>query len=632
MNRTSTSSRGRSGHQGRKGLRTGWLLAAATLLLACNALRAAQEGGGAGTAGAGAAPAPVPFTLQVVSSNEDIGDYLERYLDISRFTGFPDLQPAELRELLSRVQANARDLLAARGYFNPHLNVEVREPAGGPGARRRIVIDVDPGEQARVAQHLIRFAEPMNSDPAGAQQRETIRREWLLQDGDAFTQAQWDAAKSQGLRVLQQLRYPAARIRDSRATVDPDTNRVRLEVTYDAGPAYRFGALRLEGVKRYDAQGVRNIAHLPTGNVYSEAALLDSQQRLIASGYFDSAFLMLDSSHPDPRQATVVAQLHEAPLQKIVFGAGYSTDTGPRLSVDHTHNRMWPLGWRAVNRATVGTQTQSLSTNWTAMPAASGWAWNTGLVLERADAGDIKSDSLSLTGGRSLLGTRIERRYYLQYDASRAEGSGGPPGSSSLLGNYAWTDRDFDDRLAPTSGHGLAFEAGAGMTVTPRSKPFLRLVVRALQLWPFGERNEAGKRSRLALRAEFGTIFARQDADIPSRLLFLTGGDTTVRGYSYQSIGARLPDGSIYGARNMALGSVEWQHPITLFGNARSFEHVLFVDAGTAADKLRHARLFPGVGTGLRWASAVGPLELDVAYGTKTGKWRLHLRVGFQFQ
>jgi translocation and assembly module TamA len=120
--------------------------------------------------------------------------------------------------------------------------------------------------------------------------------------------------------------------------------------------------------------------------------------------------------------------------------------------------------------------------------------------------------------------------------------------------------------------------------------------------------------------------------DIPARLLFITGGDTTVRGYSYESIGKKLDDGSTYGARNMVMGSVEWQHPIRLFDDARSFEHVVFVDAGAAADQLRKAVVFPGVGAGMRWASPMGPLELDLAYGLKTDKWRLHLRVGFQFQ
>src|SRR6185369_3160171 len=316
---------------------------------------------------------------------------------------------------------------------------------------------------------------------------------------------------------------------------------------------------------------------------------LDAQQRLVTSGYFDSVFLLLDNSERNPDEATVIAQLREAKLQKMVFSLGYSTDTGPRLSVDHTHNKMWPLGWRALNQAAVGTQTQSLATAWTDMPNTSGWAWNTGLKLERSDVGDIKADSLSLTGGRVRVVDKTERRYYLQYDASNAEGGDAPSSSSSLLANYSWTGRYFNDRINPTRGFGVGADAGVGLTITPDRKPFVRLNARALQLWPFGERNAAGKRSRLALRAEAGAIFAGDDVDIPARLLFLTGGDTTVRGYSYQSIGTRLPDGSIYGARYMAMASAEWQHPITVFGDSRSFEHTVFVDAGTATDKLGNA-------------------------------------------
>jgi translocation and assembly module TamA len=286
-----------------------------------------------------------------------------------------------------------------------------------------------------------------------------------------------------------------------------------------------------------------------------------------------------------------------------------------------------------LNQAAVGTQTQSIGTSWTDMPKASGWAWNTGLKLERSDVGDIKANSLSLTGGRSRLADRTERRYYLQYDASNAEGGDAPKSSSSLLGNYAWTGRYFDDRVNPTQGHGLGFDAGVGSTVTPDRDPFLRLNARSLHLFPLGGRNAAGKRSRIALRAEAGAILATADnVNIPAPLLFLTGGDTTVRGYSYQSIGTVLPDGSIYGARYMAMASAEWQHPITVFGDSRSFEHTLFVDVGTATDRLRDAELFPGVGAGLRWASPVGPLQIDLGYGTKTRKVRVHLRMGFQFQ
>ncbi len=578
-----------------------------------------------------ASAAPLSFEVDVLSDNRRIARHLQRYLDIQRFSSFPDLQAGELRRLLGEVESNARDLLAALGYFSPQLSLRAEDLPDKPGGSQRIVMEVDPGEQAKIESHDIRFAEPMNSDPAGQVQRRAILTNWLLKDNDRFSQEEWDAAKTAGLRTLQRERYPTARIADSKATVNADTSRAALQVTYDAGFAYRFGALKLEGVKRYDAEGIRNIARIPTGDVYREQALLDTQQRLVSSGYFDSAFLMLDSSERNPEQATVVAQLREARMQKIVFGLGLSTDTGPRVSVDHTHNRMWPLGWQALNQAEAGPQRQSLVSNWTDMPKASGWSWSTGLKIERSDYGDIKANSVSLNGGRSRSADKTERRYTLHYDASNAEGIEAPDSSSSLLGNYAWTGRYFDDRINPTRGHGIGAEAGVGLTVTPERDPFLRLNVRALQLLPFGGRNLAGKRKRLALRAEAGAVYAADNVNIPVNLLFLSGGDTTVRGYRYQSIGTPLEDGSIYGARYMAIASVELQHPITVSGDAASFEQTLFLDAGAAADKLGDAVIYPSVGTGVRWSSPVGPIQVDLAYGTKTQNWRVHLRMGFQF-
>jgi translocation and assembly module TamA len=603
------------------------LLLAASTLAGCSTTgsgRSAQEASPQAEAGGS-----VSFKVDVVSDNRQIARFLEDNLELQRYTDFPDLRASELARLLGEAEENARDLLAARGYFNPKLQLRA-DPPEDPGGKRHVVIEVDPGRLSDIGSVEISFAEPMNSDPSAEEQREAIRRDWLLEAGKHFSQVDWDAAKAAGLRALQKQRYPAARIETSQAIADEANSQVDLQITYDAGLPYRFGPLVLKEVERYDAEGIRNIARIPTGEEYDEDALLSSQRRLSSSGYFDSAFLVLDTAS-DPQNATVVAQLREAQYQKMVFGLGYSTDAGARVSIDYTHNEMWPLDWRAVNNLTVGTQGQSLATQWTDMPKASGWAWYTGVTLERADYGDHKTNSGSLTGGRTRSLAHADHRFYLQYDASSTHGIDAADGSSSLIGNYEWTGNYFNDRVSPTSGFGLGAEGGLGLTVTPHRNPFARVVLRAMKFWPFGRRNSAGQRDRIALRGETGGVFADRDTDVPVRLLFLTGGDTTIRGYAYQSIGSRQQDGSVFGARYLAMTSLEWQNPVTLFGDASSWEHVVFVDAGTAADRVHDARLFTGVGTGMRWRSPVGPMELDLAYGTRVDKWRVHIRVGFQF-
>ena len=126
-------------------------------------------------------------------------------------------------------------------------------------------------------------------------------------------------------------------------------------------------------------------------------------------------------------------------------------------------------------------------------------------------------------------------------------------------------------------------------------------------------------------------VLARTGAELPSTQLFLTGGDTTVRGYAYRSIGNELASGATAAGRYLAAGSVEWQRPIVVNDKLTDWESTVFIDAGAVADKPGDLRAKVGVGVGARWKSPVGPLQIDVAYGVAVKKLRLHLSVGFTF-
>ena len=83
--------------------------------------------------------------------------------------------------------------------------------------------------------------------------------------------------------------------------------------------------------------------------------------------------------------------------------------------------------------------------------------------------------------------------------------------------------------------------------------------------------------------------------------------------------------------RYMAVGSIEWQRPIRRNGLPTEWEHTLFIDAGSVAERPRDLKPKVGVGTGVRWRSPIGPLQIDVAYGLESKKLRLHMSVGFVF-
>ncbi|WCM94168.1 BamA/TamA family outer membrane protein [Acidovorax sp. NCPPB 2350] len=582
----------------------------------------------AGPAGTGAEA----FTLEV-RGPEAVRELLTRHMELQRFRRLPDLQAGELSRLLGAAEANARELLATLGYFSPTLAIALKETPGA-AAPRAITVDVEPGPLARVTSTDVAFTGPEAESPEFARRKERIQRAWPLQPGQPFTQDAWDSAKADGLRQLQARRYPTARIEASRAEIDADRAEARLGVTYAPGPAYRFGPLRVRGSERYDPDGARRIARLPTGADYSEAALLDAQSRLASSGYYDAVFLALDTEGTDPQAAPVTAQVREAPLKKVVFGVGVSTDSGPRLSLDHIHNRLPGIGWRAVSKIAIDQKTRLASTEWTDLPGEDGWRWFGGAQLQREQTGSYDTDSSRLRGGRTKSDGHIDRSYFLQYDTAKSRGTDAPPSSSALSANYGWTGRYFNSDTAPTRGYGIAAELGAGTTLRPERDPFLRARLRGQAFVPMG-RVDMGegvtRASRLSLRAEGGAVIARDGADIPVTQLFLTGGDTTVRGYGYQKIGARTDNGTLYGGRYLAVASVEWQRPIELRGNRTDFESAVFVDAGAVADRVGDLDPRVGVGAGLRWRSPVGPLQADIAYGVQAKALRLHLRLGFSF-
>lgn len=133
-------------------------------------------------------------------------------------------------------------------------------------------------------------------------------------------------------------------------------------------------------------------------------------------------------------------------------------------------------------------------------------------------------------------------------------------------------------------------------------------------------------------RAEAGAVLARGSARLPSTQLFRTGGDTTVRGYGYRDIGVERMAGVIGPGRYLASGSAEWQRPLQPIRGIAGLEQTLFIDAGAVADRPGH--LFKprvGVGTGIRVATPIGPLQADIAYGMHTRRLQLHLNVGVTF-
>jgi len=570
------------------------------------------------------------FTLDI-RAPDDITQLLATHLELQRYRKLTDLSDDELERLMVQARQDAHKLVATLGYFSPAITLE-RQP-GHANAPQVIKVMVTPGVATHVHQVQIHFTGAITQLDEAQPQRALIQSTWTLRAGDRFTQAAWDTAKQQALRQLTTDRFPAGRISSTLADIDPISAQAHLSITLDSGATYRTGDLAISGLTRYDADLVQRLARLPPGMIYNQADLVAAQQRLSDSGYFDSAFVTLDTQ-TNPDAAQVQVKLREARLQKIVFGVGASTDSGPRLSVEHTHYKVPGINWLAVSKLQLERDTRAIGSEITSPPDLDNWRWAGSALVQNQMLGTLDVTSQRLRGGRRQSSARIDRNLYLQYDRAESVNTDTTQASiaQSITANYAFNVRYYDSLPFPSAGWGWGGEIGGGSTLGSQPQAYTRLLSRWQGFWRMDQASgTAASAGRIAMRAAAGAIIAKDGISLPSTQLFLAGGDNSVRGYGLHDIGVTLADGTTTAGRYLASASAEWQRPIRLNGQLSAWESTLFVDAGAVANQPSDLRPKVGVGMGARWKSPVGPLQIDLAYGIDAKRFRLHMTLGFTF-
>ena len=550
----------------------------------------------------------------VIDAPSPIATMLEKGLDIVRWAADARVTPRLLERLVAEARTATRDALAAEGYFSAEVASEIERDTPV-----RVRIRVDPGPRTAVSDVSLRFHGAAAGDHlAGEEHIAAARREWLLKPGEPFRQEQWDAAKRKGLAELASGRYAAARIVSSRARVDPASHTARLEVEFDSGPEYRASGTRVSGLRRYPERIVENMNPFAPGEPYDRVKLEIFHRRLIESGYFSTARLDIDTDAP-PESAPLEATLIEARSQRIDAGISFSTDTKIGLQADYTDADVLDRALRLRSRLRLDAKNQILEGSFDTPPQPGG-SWNT--YNARAERTDIQNQltrgvmvgaahnwGLERTPSRLSLSAHVERKKISGFDVEN---------NHAVFLDYRKTLRYTDDLLSPRRGVLATFELGTSIPGLA-TQDFIRGTAKSTFFVP------AGARGDLSIRAQAGAVIADSRFGIPSAFLFRTGGDQSVRGYAFQSIGVPQGD-AIVGGRYLVLGSVEYTHWI-----AGDWGAAVFIDAGDAFDD-RHA-FDPAVGYGIgaRWRSPIGPFRADIAYGERTNSLRIHFSAGFTF-
>ena len=107
---------------------------------------------------------------------------------------------------------------------------------------------------------------------------------------------------------------------------------------------------------------------------------------------------------------------------------------------------------------------------------------------------------------------------------------------------------------------------------------------------------------------------------------YFAGGDYSVRGYDFETLGPSDDTGNVVGGSHKLVGSVEFDQRVWGRWSAAAF-----FDSGNAFDDFSKLRFKSGVGAGLRWYSPLGPVRIDLAFpldDDAPDDWRIHVTLG----
>ncbi|XZG71556.1 autotransporter assembly complex protein TamA [Chitinibacteraceae bacterium HSL-7] len=556
---------------------------------------------------------PIPYRVSITAPDA-AESLLEKHLDLVRWQKRA-VEDSELEALIRRTPDEAASLLATQGYFSPTINVR-RESA------EQIVVEVDVGPLTTVRKIDLHIEGAINDDSDMLERlNRRLAREPALEEGSAFTQSAWATFKRRPVTLLQSRKYAAARMLSSEAKVDPDAHAADLTLIYDSGPAYQFGKTTISGMERYPEKIVASQLKIEEGDEYSQSELREQQTALQDIPQLATVIVDPKLSTSEPYIADLNVIVGETKRNKLSGEIGYNSTTGARTELKYRYYNLANRGWVLDTNVRLERYEQEIGAAILFPRHRSGWDHSVYTDLESSDINGLDTRTYKVGVSRSRKDDRFDRTLFAEYTLEQREQlSGEMQHPQTLALGFNWVRRDVNSIRNPRRGSVIQVKTAAGSEALLSDANFLMVRASGIQYWP------VLKKHVLMTRLELGQNFTDDPNDIPTDYLFRAGGAGSVRGYDYEALGVRQPDGTVLPGRVIGTATVEYQHTVL-----DGWRAALFADYGDAANSWDEYEGELGLGTGVRWISPVGVLGADAAYGVEDQKWRYYLSLGVSF-
>jgi translocation and assembly module TamA len=531
-------------------------------------------------------------------------------LSIALATSERVVNEARIQRMHARAPAEIALALQPFGYYRPQVESDlIREPR-----RWTARYLVNPGPRVTVR----RVSVEVTGDGAGeAGFREAVQR-FPLTEGAPLSHVTYELGKTRLLNVASELGYLDGRFETHELRVDPESYTAEVRLAFDTGPRYRFGTVSFDQ-DVIDPAVLESYVRFQRGEPFSTLPLLGLQSALSDSPYFSRVEVVPRRDLAQGMEVPIEVNLVPRRPQRYEVGVGYGTNTGLRGSLQMELRRLNRRGHRALGEILASAIEKRVSGRYVVPFGTPGQqVLSLAAGIARLTPSTSSSDAIVVSTTLAQSHGRWQETFALTFQLEDFEVGADSGTSYLLMPSASWSLTRANDRVFPTRGGRVRLELQGAVRGLGADASFGRIRVNSKIV------QAITAHTRLLARLDLGGTVTSQLRELPPSIRFFAGGDQSVRGYEYRSLGPVDDFGNVIGGRVLAVASLEVDQRVF-----NRFMLAGFLDVGNAMDSVNW-NLEQGLGGGVRWLSPVGLVRLDVAVAlSRAGNpLRLHITVG----
>ncbi len=364
---------------------------------------------------------------------------------------------------------------------------------------------------------------------------------------------------------------------------------------------------------------IRQMIHLAPNDYLSNAKLYSIRKRLTATGYFNQVSIQVDAQKRSGNKVPIKVLLTPGDRIKYSVGLGFSTDIGPRISMDYQNHRISNFGYQFNSQLNISDNVSDLIAG-VKIPSKSKpinkWSnIDIGYRIERNNS--VHSDTAKLGFSQTRVHNgKWQNINYIDYINEKFELTENVNESKLLVPGTNWSYTQTDDPTHPNYGMKAQIDLKGSSSGFVSDLSFIQLSFGFKGIIGFGN-----NRNRFIVRTDLATTYTNNFDQLPTSYRFYAGGDRSLRGFDFQELGPSI-NGDVIGGKHLATASFELERRIK-----GQWAGAVFVDMGNAfTDSFTLEKSF---GFGLRWFSPIGPFRFDVGLPANNERdFKIHITLG----